>query len=1186
MSARFAVARQVGNGNQRQRHKEETVTDHKSNLQQTVDICRAAEATDARHESLKCEDIHSIRSARNVTKSYRDKRVNSSDEIECLFCGSRHARLKSKCPAWGKTCSKCSKRNHFAIKCRNSGDTNVHAVNEVDSDIESINTVHAVDNGGHQIYGEVNINDFPVRIQIDSGATVNVIPKRYIRDNHVTPTSTVLQMWNKTRVIPVGEAKVELENPANNKRYKVKFIVVNDDSGIAPLLGSKASQRMNIITINTNNLKQVATVASTSVLDSFGDVFGDELGTLPGVAHFEIDSCVTPVVAATRRVPVALHEPLKSELNKLQTMNVIEEPTDWVSNVVVARKKNGDLRICIDPHALNKALKRERYQLPTLEDILPELLKARVFSAIDLKSGYWHVSLDEASSLLTTFSTPYGRYRWLRMPFGCNVSSEIFQKKPQQAIEGLEGVHCVADDIMLYGVGCTDDEAIADHDTKLQALLQRCRDVGIRLNNSKIKLRQKSLTFLGHLVTDKGLKPDPEKVKAIEAMPPPTDMEGVQRLNGFVNYLAKFLPKLSETMEPIRQLMRNDVPWNWAAAQQRAFEDVKKLVTNAPILSYYDSKKPLMIQCDASEKGLGAALLQEAQPIAFASRALTDPETRYAQIEKEMPAIVFAAEKFDQYTFGHSVTVQSDHKPWESILKKPLFSTPKRLQGMIMRLHRYNLEVVYTQGKLLYLADTPSRAFLSTNQVSGPQDGLEHISMVQYLPITEQRLQQIKEYTSSDEHLQQLRAVIMDGWPTEKKDLPHQVATYFPYRDELSVQDGLVFRGERVVIPTDLRQTLKERVHSSNLGIEGCLRRARECLFWPNMNADLKEYISACSICRSHETSQQRETLKPHDVPDRPWAKVGTDLFSISDTSYLIVVDYYSNFWEVDKLDNTDSVTVIKNMKTHFARYGIPDQVVSDNGPQYTSHHFANFSRTWDFEHITSSPGHSQSNGMAESAVKTAKRIIKRAKESKSDVYLAILDHRNTPKQSTRNSPAQSLMNRRTKTLLPTTASLLVPKLTYGQHAALQNRKRRQAWYHDRHARDLQPLREGDVVRMKPFQKHGRHEWKQGVVSKRLDERSYNVETATNTYRRNRVHLRRSTEQPQAVTVHEAAADDHTDGTNRSMTVVTPPEPVILREKTATLPTTALTTPQRATIVDRAVTRSGRAVNRPARYEE
>ena len=228
----------------------------------------------------------------------------------------------------------------------------------------------------------------------------------------------------------------------------------------------------------------------------------------------------------------------------------------------------------------------------------------------------------------------------------------------------------------------------------------------------------------------------------------------------------------------------------------------------------------------------------------------------------------------------------------------------------------------------------------------------------------------------------------------------------------------------RVVISIYLRQTLKERVHSSHLGIEGCLRRARECLYWPNMNADLKRiHICMFDMPQSFDQSTARDT---HDIPDRPWATLGTDLFSISDTSYLIVVDYYSIFWEVDKLDNVDSVAVIKKMKTNFARYGIPDQVGSNNGPHYTSHHFANFSRTWDFEHITSSPGHSQSNGMAESAVKTEKRIIKRAKESKTDVYLAILDHRNTPKQSKRNSPAQSLVNRRTKTHLPTTASLMV----------------------------------------------------------------------------------------------------------------------------------------------------------------
>ena len=276
---------------------------------------------------------------------------------------------------------------------------------------------------------------------------------------------------------------------------------------------------------------------------------------------------------------------------------------------------------------------------------------------------------------------------------------------------------------------------------------------------------------------------------------------------------------------------------------------------------------------------------------------------------------------------------------------------------------------MYTQGNLLYLADTLSRAFLSTNQVSGPQDGLEHISMVQYLPITEHRLQQIKEYTSSDQHLQQLRAVIMDVSLLKRKIYHIRWHHTSCIKMNCQYKTALYFMASESSYPL------------ITPGYRGMITPSAG-MFWPNMNADLNEYISACSICHSHETSQQQETLMPHDVPDRPWAKVGTDLYSISDTSYLIVIDYYSNFWEVDKLGNTDSVTVIKKMKTHFVWYGIPDQVVSDNGPQYTSHHFANFSRTWDFERITSSPGHSQSNGMTESAVKTAKIIIiKRAKE-------------------------------------------------------------------------------------------------------------------------------------------------------------------------------------------------------------
>ena len=191
---------------------------------------------------------------------------------------------------------------------------------------------------------------------------------------------------------------------------------------------------------------------------------------------------------------------------------------------------------------------------------------------------------------------------------------------------------------------------------------------------------------MGHVLTSNGVKIDPEKVKAVQDMPKPEDVEGIQRVNRFVNYLAKFLPHLADVMEPLRRPTRKYVEWQWAEEQDKSFEEVKKLVTAAPILSYYDPKEELVIQCDASQKRLGAALLQKGKPIAYASRALTDTKTKYAQIEKEMLAIVFSLEKFHQYIFGRPVIVRSDHKPLESILKKPLSSAPCCLKGMMMSL--------------------------------------------------------------------------------------------------------------------------------------------------------------------------------------------------------------------------------------------------------------------------------------------------------------------------------------------------------------------------------------------------------------------------------------------------------------------------------------------------------------------
>ena len=367
------------------------------------------------------------------------------------------------------------------------------------------------------------------------------------------------------------------------------------------------------------------------------------------------------------------------------------------------------------------------------------------------------------------------------------------------------------------------------------------------------------------------------------------------------------------------------------------------------MLKYYNPEEELTVQCDASDKGLGAALMQNGQPIAFASRALTDPETRCAQIEKEMLAVVFALQKFDQYVYGRPVTVQSDHKPLAAISNKPLRCAPKRLQGMLLKVQKYDIVIVYKPGPEMYLADTLSRAFLPTTE--NTRGEFERVNAVKLLPMTDERLEEMRNSTRDDAVLQQLKEVIQTGWPEVKEELPAVLAPYFSFRDEMSVYDGLVFKGERLLIPKQMRSSMKERLHSSHIGGNGCLRRARECMYWPGMTAELKEYISQCEMCSRYDTKQQRESLMSHEITERPWEKIGADLYTIDGQDYLIVIDYFSNFWEIDHLPNIKASTVIKKLKCHFARQGIPDIVVSDSGPQFACEKFANFANEWGFEH-------------------------------------------------------------------------------------------------------------------------------------------------------------------------------------------------------------------------------------------
>ena len=389
-----------------------------------------------------------------------------------------------------------------------------------------------------------------------------------------------------------------------------------------------------------------------------------------------------------------------------------------------------------------------------------------------------------------------------------------------EVFQGLPGVEVIADDILVTGYGATREKYMKDHDANLKGLLKRARETNLKLNKKKLRLRLAEVPYMGHLLTSEGVRPDPMKVEAIQQMPKPEDKDGVRRLLGFVNYLSSFLPRLAEVAEPLRRLTEKQVPFHWQSAQEEAMQTIKELVVSAPVLKFYDVSDEVTVQSDASKNGLGATLLQGGQPVAFASRALSKAEQNYAQIEKECLSVLFACERFDQYLHGRElITVHTDHKPLIPIFRKPLFDAPKRLQRMLLRLQKYHLNVQYLPGSKMYIADMLSRAYLKRSTPSTVSDyqvfhlkheeqlykDIEAINQAEYLRISDTTHQLVKKTTQTDPTLQALVTTVLTGWPESRDEVPVSIRSFWSYRDEITAQDGVLYKGYRVIIPKSMQ---------------------------------------------------------------------------------------------------------------------------------------------------------------------------------------------------------------------------------------------------------------------------------------------------------------------------------------------------------------------------------------------
>ena len=546
-----------------------------------------------------------------------------------------------------------------------------------------------------------------------------------------------------------------------------------------------------------------------NIKEQYPKVFNG-LGTLGDPYEIKLKDDAQPyALYAPRSVPIPLRPQVQEELNRMEAMGVIEkvtEPTPWVAGMVVVPKKSGSIRICVDLKPLNESVQREVHPIPKVDETLAQLAGAKVFSKLDANSGFWQIPLEEKSKLLTTFVTPFGRYCFNKLPFGISSAPELFQRRMNTILEGLEGYVDLIDDLLIYG------KDQAEHDARLHAALKRLADANVTLNQDKCAFSQRSINFLGHVIDEQGIRADPAAIAKMEV---PQNITDLRRFMGMVNQLGKFSPHLSDLGQPLRALLSPKTAWVWGPDQEKAFSLLKEELVKPTLLALYDPQVRTKISADASSFGLGAVLLQQFdtgwRPVAYASRTMSETETRYAQIEKEALAVTWACEKFSDYILGRFFLIESDHKPLIPLLNtKSLNALPPRILRFRLRLDRFMYTVHHVPGKLLNTADALSRAphgsMDDAEQYARREEEIEAFIttvVIPALPADTARLNAYRKAQDQDSACSMAKECCRSGWPLKGR-VGQELAPLWKVRGSLTICDDLLLYNGRIVVPHSL----------------------------------------------------------------------------------------------------------------------------------------------------------------------------------------------------------------------------------------------------------------------------------------------------------------------------------------------------------------------------------------------
>ena len=792
------------------------------------------------------------------------------------------------------------------------------------------------------------------------------------------------------------------------KEGKLVSAVTSEDFSQERLQRLKEGIRVDDSNLTPEQIHQIEDL----VLE-YADVYAmesSELGVTDTVTHSINTGDSPPIKQPARRIPFALRGTVEEMVQKMLEQGVVEPShSPWSSPVVLVEKKDGSRRFCVDYRRLNAVTKMDVYPLPRIDDTLDSLAGSQYFTTLDLASGYWQVRMDPESQEKTAFSTPSGHYEFAVMPFGLCNSPATFQRLMEGVLAGLSPDTCMVyiDDVIVTG------KTFEEHLANLKEVLKRLRAAGLRLKLTKCFFAGSRVVYLGFVVSRDGISPDPQKVEAVGDFPQPHDVGRLRSFLGLASYYRRFIPGFSTVANPLFVLTRKNVDFVWSPACEKAFQNLKERLIEAPVLAFPAFDRGFLLDTDASGVGLGAVLAQKQvdgsiRPVAYASRTLQAHERRYGVTEMEALGVVWAVKHFRHYLYGHHCDVFTDHEALKSLMNTPHPSGKLARWGLALQ--EVDLAIFHRPGKKNVLADA-----LSRSPVGGPAvDSLppeEHLVAA----IGGQDRSKSGEESLGDRQRRdaQLREIIVY---LETGTLPSEERELALTRQQYVLLDGILHFVEKgktvkVIPPLDDRKQLFEEVHGGVFDGE-----LSKWYWWPGMRGDIILWCQACLTCASRQVGRATSApLTPIPVAGA-FDRVGVDVLHFPKSSagnqYAIVfVDYLTKWPEVFAAPDQTAFTIAKLFVEEIVcRHGVPAQLLSDRGKAFLSQLMREVCEVLGVKKLNTTAYHPQTDGLVERFNRTLTSMLAKRVERNGtdwDVHLpyTLFAYRASLQESTGESP-------------------------------------------------------------------------------------------------------------------------------------------------------------------------------------